>query len=61
VSADGRLPGIAPVIHLADGYRDRDFRMEVAAVGGCGAATGCGAGRLRVAERDSVDAYTANI
>jgi|UPI000220F9AC hypothetical protein len=28
---------------------------------GCGAATGCGAGRLRVAEHGSVDAYTANI
>jgi hypothetical protein len=49
VSADGRLPGIAPVIHLADGYRDRDFWMEAAAADGCGAAA-CGAaagGRTR--------------
>ena len=29
--------------------------------GGCGTAAGFGAGRLRVAERCSVDAYTGNI
>jgi hypothetical protein len=50
VSADGRLPArIAPVIHLADGYRGQDFRMEAAAADGCGAAA-CGAaagGRTR--------------